>query len=152
RVAANLAMGLGGALGGLVAEYGLEGFVALFLANAITYLLYVAILVVAVHEDARPEPLAGGYRLVLRDRAFVRLALGNVAVIAVGWGVLPWVVPPYASGELGVSPKQIGLLLFANALTVVLAQLPVARLAEGRRRAVTIAAGAATFAASCVVF
>ena len=44
RVAANLGFGLGGALGGLVAAYGLNGFVVLFLANAVTYVVYVVIL------------------------------------------------------------------------------------------------------------
>jgi MFS family permease len=134
RVASNLGMGLGGALGGLVAAYGLNGLVALFLANAASYLLYVVILVTAVPEDARPTPVAGGYRVLARDRAFLRLALTNIAVIGVGWGVFSWIVPPYA-GEIGIDPRRIGLLLFANALTVVLAQLPVAaspRAAAGR--------------------
>src|SRR5215475_3010506 len=45
RVAANLGFGIGGAIGGLVAAYGLHGFVALFLLNAATYLAYVAVLV-----------------------------------------------------------------------------------------------------------
>jgi MFS family permease len=114
--------------------------------------VYVAVLVAAVEEDARPDPLPGGYRLVLRDRAFVRLALGNIAVIAVGWGVLPWVVPPYATSELGVGPERIGLLLLVNAVTVVVGQIPVAQLAEGRRRALTILAGTAAFAVACLVF
>ena len=145
RVAANLGAGLGAALGGLVAAHGLNGFVVLFLANALTYVVYVVILVAAVHEDARPEPLAGGYRLLLRDRPFVRLALTNVAVIAVGWGVFTWIVPVYAREQIGASPGLIGLLAFANAFTVVLAQLPVARLAEGRRRSATMAVGAFAF-------
>jgi hypothetical protein len=29
-----------------------------------------------------------------------RLELTNVALIAVGWGVLAWLVPPYASSAL----------------------------------------------------
>jgi MFS family permease len=151
RVAANVGIGLGGALGGLVAAYGLHGFVVLFLANALTYVLYVAILAVAVHEDARPTPVAGGYRLLIRDRPFVRLALTNIAMIAVGWGVFTWIVPPYARGEIGLGPRRIGLLLLANALTVVLAQIPVARLAEGRRRVVAMAVAALTFAAACLL-
>jgi MFS family permease len=150
RVAANLGVGLGAALGGLVAARGLNGFVALFLANAVSYLLYVAILVLAVREDARPEPLPGGYRLLVRDRAFVRLALTNVAVIAVGWGVFTWIVPPYAS-QVGVGSGLIGLLLLANALTVVLAQIPVARLAEGRRRASILATGSFALVPACLL-
>ena len=68
RVAVNVGIGLGGAVGGLVAAYGLNGFVVLLLANALTYLVYVGILVAVVREDARPPQVAGGYRTRLRDR------------------------------------------------------------------------------------
>jgi MFS family permease len=145
RVASNLGAALGSALGGAIAAYGLPGFVALYLTNAATYLLYVVVLVVAVSEKARPEPLGGGYRLLLRDRVFMRLALTNIGVIAVGWGFFTWIVPAYAHDELGVRSQLIGLLLVGNALAVVLAQIPVARLAEGRRRTVTMSVGSLTF-------
>jgi MFS family permease len=151
RVASNLGIGLGGALGGLIATQGLNGFIVLFVANGFTYLLYALILVVAVREDARPEPIPGGYRVVLRDRPFLRLAVINVAVIGVGWGVFSWIVPAFAREQIGVSTSLIGLLLFANAVTVVLAQIPVAKAAEGRRRAPTMAAGALLFVVSCML-
>jgi len=151
RVAGNAGMGLGAALGGLVAAYGLTGFVALFLFNALTYLLYVAVLVVVVRDGLRPEPVAGGYRLVVRDRAFMRLALTNVAMIAVGWGVFTWLVPPYAANQIGVGARLIGLLLLANAATVVVAQVPIAKLAEGRRRVVMMAVAATIFAGACLL-
>jgi MFS family permease len=151
RVAGNLGAGIGAALGGAVAASGLSGLALLFVANAISYLVYVAILLVAVREDARPEPVVGGYRLLLRDRPFVRLALTNVAVIAVGWGVFTWVVPPFVRAEVGAGSGLIGFLLFANALAVVLAQIPVAKLAEGRRRAVTMALGSLTFVVACLL-
>jgi MFS family permease len=145
RVAGNAGIGIGGALGGLVAAYGLAGFMALFLANAVTYLVYVGVLIAVVRDGARPERVAGGYRLVLRDRAFVHLAVTNVAMIAVGWGVFTWLLPPYARNEVGIGTPLIGLLLLANAATVTVAQVPIARLAEGRRRAVMIALAAAIF-------
>ena len=151
RAAGNAGIGIGGALGGLVAVYGLTGFVALFLANAITYLVYVGVLLAVVRDGARPQPAAGGYRLVLRDRAFVHLAVTNVAMIAVGWGVFTWLLPPYARNEIGISTPLIGLLLLANAATVTVAQLPIARLAEGRRRAVLIALAAAIFVGACLL-
>jgi MFS family permease len=151
RVAANAGIGIGGAVGGLVAAYGLTGLVVLFLLNALTYLAYVCVLIAVVRDDARPEPIAGGYRLVVRDRAFVHLALTNVAVIAVGWGVLPWLVPPYAKSDLGISARLVGLLLLANAVTVVVAQVPIAKLGEGRRRVVMMATAAAIFAGSCLL-
>jgi MFS family permease len=151
RVAANAGIGLGGALGGFVAAYGLAGYVGLFLANALTYLVYVAVLAAVVREAARPEPMAGGYWAVARDRAFRHLALTSVAMIGVGWGVFTWLVPPYASEALGLSAQRIGLLLLANAATVVVAQVPIARLAEGRRRSGMMALAGAIFAGACCV-
>jgi MFS family permease len=151
RVASNAGIGLGGALGGLVAGYGLNGFVVLFLANAFTYLIYVFVLVSVVRKDVRPEPVVGGYRSVLRDRAFMRLAFTNMAIIAVGWGVFTWLVPPFARDHIGISTRLIGLLLLANAVTVVVAQVPIARLAEGRRRVVMIALAASIFVWACLL-
>jgi MFS family permease len=151
RVAGNAGIGIGGALGGLFAATGLTGFVVLFLLNALTYLVYVCVLIAVVRDCARPEPATGGYRHVLRDRAFIHLALTNVAMIAVGWGVFTWLVPPYARNEIGISAPLIGLLLLANAATVVVAQVPIARLAEGRRRVVTIALAGSVFTGACLL-
>lgn len=125
RVATNAGFGFGAALGGVIAASGLRGFVGLFLFNAATYVIYVSILAAVVRESPRPAPMAGGYRLVLRDGAFVHLALANVAMIAVGWGVFSWLIPAYARNGLGVGERLIGLLLLANAFTVVVAQLPM---------------------------
>jgi MFS family permease len=151
RVASNVGIGLGGAFGGLVAGYGLHGFVVLFLANALTYLIYVFVLAAVVRRDVRPEPVPGGYSLLLRDRAFLHLAITNVAIIGVGWGVFTWLVPPYAADQMGLSAQRVGLLLLANAATVVLAQVPVAKMAEGRRRAVMMATGASLFVFACLL-
>jgi MFS family permease len=151
RVASNAGIGLGSALGGLVAGFGLNGFILLFLANAITYLIYVFVLVAVVRREVRPEPIAGGYGVVLRDRAFMHLALVNVAIIGVGWGVFTWLLPPYAEAQIGLSTRLIGLLLLANAVTVVVAQVPVARFAEGRRRVLMMALAASIFVFACLL-
>lgn len=151
RVAGNAGIGIGSALGGFIAGYGLTGYVLLYWANALTYILYVCILVVVIRESTRPEPIPGGYRLVVRDRVFMHLAFINVAIIAVGWGVFTWLVPPYAKDAVGLNPELIGLLLLANAVTVVIAQLPIARFAEGRRRVVMMATSALMFAGACLL-
>jgi MFS family permease len=150
RIAVNVGIGLGGGIGGVVAGFGHKGFVVLFLANAVTYLLYVAVLAAAVREEVRPEPVEGGYRQVVRDRAFLRFALANVAMIAVGWGVLAWIVPPYAR-ELGIAPGLIGVLLLANAATVILAQLPIVKAAEGKSRVGALSLGAGTWVIACLL-
>jgi MFS family permease len=151
RVAANLGAAIGGGLGGLVAAYGLSGFILLFLANAATYLGYVGLLLIVVRHNLRPDPVPGGYRTVLRDRAFLGLLGLNVAVIAVGWGAFTWLVPPYAAGSLGLSAQLVGLLLLANAGAVAAAQVPVARFAEGRRRMVMTATAAGLFVLACLL-
>jgi len=151
RVATNVGIGLGGGLGGLVAAYGPTGFVALFLANSLSYLVYVGVLIALVRDPARAQGVAGGYRTVLRDRVFGWLVLTNVAMIAVGWGTFTWLVPPYARAGLGLGARPIGVLLLANAATVALVQVPVARLAEGRRRGVLMALAAGLFLAACAL-
>jgi len=151
RVAGNAGIGIGGAIGGLVASRGLAGFVALFLANAVSYLAYVAVLAAVVHESPRREPVRGGYRQVLRDRAFLHLAAADVAMIAVGWGVFSWLLPPFARNQAGLSTSVIGLLLLANAMAVEVAQVPVARFAEGRRRALTMALAGGLSCGACLL-
>ncbi len=151
RVAGNAGIAIGGALGGLVAAYGLTGYVVLYWVNALTYLIYVSVLVAVVREGARPKLNTGGYRFVARDRAFMHLAFTNVAIIAVGWGVFTWLVPPYAKDEIGISAQLIGLLLLANAATVAVAQVPIAKFAEGRRRAVMMAVAALIFVGACLL-
>jgi MFS family permease len=150
RVAVNVGIGLGAAIGGVVASFGLNGFIVLFLANAVTYLVYLAILVAAVRDDVRPEPVVGGYRQVMHDRALLRFALINVAMIAVGWGVLAWIVPQYAR-EIGIGSGLIGVLLLVNAATVVLAQLPIVKAAEGRSRVGALSLGAGTWVVACLL-
>ena len=150
RVAVNVGIGLGAAIGGVVAGFGLNGFIVLYLANAVTYLVYLTILVSAVRDEVRPEPVTGGYRQVIRDGALLRFALVNVAMIAVGWGVLAWIVPPYAR-EIGIGPGLIGLLLLTNAATVVFAQLPIVKAAEGTSRVGALSLGAGTWIVACLL-
>jgi MFS family permease len=70
---------------------------------------------------------------------------------AVGWGVFTWLLPPYARNGMGVGAGPIGLLLLANAATVVIAQVPVARFAEGRRRVAMMAVAALLFTGACLL-
>jgi predicted MFS family arabinose efflux permease len=71
-------------------------------------------------------------------------------MIAVGWGVLAWLVPPYARA-IGIGPGLIGLLLLANAATVVVAQLPIVRAAEGRSRVGALSLGAGAWVVACLL-
>src|SRR5919108_339196 len=65
--------------------------------------------------------------------------------------VIAELLPPYAKNDAGVSETGVGALWFVNALVVVLAQLPVAKLAEGRRRMLGLALMGAIWAATMLI-
>jgi MFS family permease len=81
---------------------------------------------------------SGSYIDVLRHRAFVAVIALNALFIFAGFYGFD-VLPVYAKNEAGLDERQIGLLFFVNTLVIVLAQLPIARLARGRRRMPTLA-------------
>jgi MFS family permease len=152
RVALNLGIGLGGLVGGLVATTAdPTSFTVLFLVDAASFLAMVAVLPF-VREPPRPpaEALHGGYRMVVRDRALINLLGLNVLFITVGYATFE-LLPVFAKNEASVSEWWIGLIFFAETLTLVLAQLPVAKLVEGRRRMRALAVMPATFAVCWLV-
>jgi MFS family permease len=138
RVAINLGIGLGGLAGGLIATTSDAGsFTVLFVVDGATFLAMIFVLPLvpepgaAVELDA--EPQAGGYRQVTRDRVFLRLLGLNVVFIAAGYAVFE-LLPAFAKNHNGVSERWIGVIFFFNTIALVVAQLPVARLIEGRSR------------------
>jgi len=99
--------------------------------------------------EASAEP-PGGYARVLRDRVFVSIVGLNVLFIAFGYAQLE-LLPVFAKNHNGVSERWIGLIFFSNTMALVLAQLPVARLVEGRRRMRALALMPAGFALAWLV-
>jgi MFS family permease len=137
RVTMNLGIGLGGLTGGLIANVDSPTtFTVLFVLDGLTFLAYVFVL--AFVRDARAAPLregesAGSYGEVLRDRLFVGLWMLNFLFVAAGYSLLN-LLPPFVRDHGHVSERQIGLIFFFNTLAIVLAQLPISRWLEGRRR------------------
>ncbi len=147
RVAANVGLGLGAFVGGtIVAGGGADAFSSLFLLNAVTFVLYGAFIRTIGAPAASRRRLEGGYREVLRDRVFLRFALVNFAVVGAAIALLNGVFPVYARDEAGVDERTIGLLFLLNALTIIAAQVPVARRQAGRRRMVSFALVSVLFA------
>jgi predicted MFS family arabinose efflux permease len=144
RISMNLGIGLGSLVGGLIATTSDPGsFTRLFLLDAVTFFVFVAVLAtVAEPTPSEPEeagePAAGGYRAVLRDRNFVALLGLNVLFVAVGYEVFA-LLPPFAKNYAGVSERWVGFIWLANTLLIVVAQLPVSKALEGRRRMVALA-------------
>jgi predicted MFS family arabinose efflux permease len=137
RVSRNLGIGLGGLTGGLIATTSdPTSFTILFLVDAATFLGFIAVLpfvpdpeLPPVEEGARP----GRYRDVLRDRLLLGIVALNVVFVSAGYAQIE-LLPAFAKNEAHVSERGIGVIFLVNTLVIVFAQLPIARLLEGRRR------------------
>jgi predicted MFS family arabinose efflux permease len=134
RVVMNLGIGIGGLAGGFLAA---ASFRLLFVGDALTFVLYAVVLALFVPQPAslprREGERLGTYRDVLRHRIFVALLVVNAVYVCAGYAMLE-LIAPYAKNEAGVGEQWIGPIFAINTLVIVIAQLPIARLAEGRRR------------------
>jgi predicted MFS family arabinose efflux permease len=153
RITMNLGLGLGGLTGGLIATTSDPGsFTRLFLLDAATFFVFVGVLSTirepAVTEEHEED--AGGYRAVVRDRNFLGLLGLNVLFVAVGYEVFA-LLAPFAKNYAGVSERWVGIIYLANTLAVVLVQLPVAKLLEGRRRMLALALMNAIWAVASLI-
>lgn len=148
RITMNLGIGVGGLAGGLIASMSFE---LLFVLDALTFVGFAAVLqLVPDPELPEHDGTPGSYRAVFRDRAFVGFVSLNVVFITAGVALLMQALPVFAKNVSGVTEMQIGVIFFANTVFIVLAQLPVARLLEGRRRMQALAAMGVLWAASWV--
>jgi MFS family permease len=141
RLTMNLGVALGGLTGGLIARVAHpSSFTILFLLDALTFVGYAFVLATLPSPVQQVGRVAGRYADVIRDRPFMRYVFLNAAFITVGMVAIVELLPPYAKNYAGVTEKQIGLLWAINSVVVVIAQLPIAKLGEGRRRMRALAA------------
>jgi MFS family permease len=153
RISANLGFGVGGALAGLIAATSSPStFTVLFVADAATYALFLALL--ALVPDGRVRVASAdttaaprGYAAAVRNRVFLAVLGLNVVFVTAGYAQLQ-TLPVFAKNEAAVSERGIGLVFLVNSLVIVVAQLPVTRLVEGRRRMTMLALMAALWAAA----
>jgi MFS family permease len=137
RMTMNLGIALGGLVAGAIARTDRPGtFTLLFLLNAATFLVFVAVLrlvKVPARRDAHHEE-PGRYTDVLRNRTFLSYVFLNVVFIGAGIAVMSELLPPFAKNTAHVSEPAIGVVWFVFSGVVALAQLPIVKLVEGRRR------------------
>ena len=152
RATDNLGFGAGALIGGLIATTQVpSSFKLLFLLDAGTFLAFIAVLALVPRGQAvlpAAARIAGRYSAVLRDRAFIWLLLVIAVIVAAAYAQISTVLPPYATDHAGVSEAGIGVIFLVNTVLIVLAQLPLAKALEGRRRMRALALAAALFAAT----
>ena len=84
--------------------------------------------------EAHPHESRRGYAAVFRDRPFRSFILLNTLFISASIALFSELFPVFAKNEASVSEREIGLIFFMNTALIVLAQLPVTKLQEGKRR------------------
>jgi MFS family permease len=150
RATMNVGVGLGGVVGGLIADVSRpSSFTVLFAIDAVTFLGYIGVVAfipdarVDVHEDA---PRAS-YGAVLRHKTFLVLWTLNFVFVAAGISMFN-LLPPFVRDHAHVSNREIGIFFLVNTFVVGGAQLPVSRVLEGRRRMRALAVMPILFAIS----
>jgi MFS family permease len=138
----NLGIGIGGILGGLLANVSSPGtFELLYTLDALSWITFAVVLLKmndignrVERSAADAETAAGGYRAVVRDGSFVRLFVLMSLLVIVGYSQLESGFPAYATGRGGISTTALGLAFAANTFVIVIAQLVVLKLMRGKRR------------------
>lgn len=156
RVGGNVGWGLGPMVAGLVsAAVGGAAWIypVLFVGTAALTALVTLSLAVLVRESlpAAAGSLASGRssgrRAALSDGPF--LVLLGVGVLMYYTFTQDWqALPIYAKNFVGVPDGQIGFLLGANGLVVILLQIPVSYLIDRTSKVLALLAGAVLFGAS----
>jgi MFS family permease len=133
RIAFNLSVTIGPAIGGLLAA---RSYLTLFIADAVISLVAVVLITLLIPETKpqahpdQPEPTVAssfaGYGKVFRDTAFI-LFLGAVMLQVFTYMNMNTTLGVYLRNEHGTSEWHYGMLLSLNAAMVVLMQFPITR-------------------------
>jgi len=154
----NAGLGLGAVGAAAVVSVTHPGtFTVVYLADAASYLAFVPVLARlrlptpprapanSAPGPARPQP--GGFRDVLRDKAFVRVWVLTALVVTLSFGQYQSSFAGYATRPGGISAHGLSVAFAANTLTVVAVQLFILRRLTGRRRTTGAALAAVAWAA-----
>jgi MFS family permease len=135
RLAMNLGVALGGVTAGLIASVAHPGsFTVLFAIDCATFLGYMLVLARVRTPELHEERLGGSWRAVLRDRVFTWFTLLNAAFMTAAISLMVELLPAFAKNVSRINEKEVGVVFALDAVGVVVFQLPIVKLAEGRSR------------------
>jgi MFS family permease len=135
RLAMNVGVALGGVAAGLIASVKHpETFTVLFVIDCATFLAYVVVLARVRAPQLHEERGSGSWLAVLRDRTFTKFTLLNAAYMAGAISLMVELLPAFAKNVTGIDEREVGIVFALDAVGIVAFQLPVVKLAEGRRR------------------
>jgi MFS family permease len=152
RVAFNLSVVIGPAIGGLLAA---RSYLALFITDAVISLITAALVIRFIPEtkpESTPEEIekgmAGsfkGYIHVLRDGVFM-LFLGASILMVLTYMNMNTTLGVFLRDAHGIPEAGYGWLLSLNAAMVVLFQFPITRRIENQKPLIMMAAGTLLYA------
>jgi MFS family permease len=158
RVAFNLAVVIGPAIGGLLAA---RSYQLLFVTDAIVSTIVAGIVYFFMRETkpqtkagAVPESVAAtfkGYGRVLRDGAFM-LFVGACILMGLVYMNMNTTLGVFLRDVYDVEEAGYGILLSINALMVVLLQFPISRRLTTRPPLLMMAAGTALYAVGFAMY
>jgi MFS family permease len=147
RVAFNLGVAIGPAVGGFLAE---RSYFTLFVGDAITSLIFAFIILFFIAETkpqvAEEERAAhgAGYGPLLRDTPFLMFCLVSIAVVVI-YAQMNSTWPVYMKENYGITERQYGLMMSLNAAMVVLFQFPITSFTERYARTTMLALAAVLY-------
>ncbi|MEY3734727.1 MAG: hypothetical protein RL347_2086 [Actinomycetota bacterium] len=144
----NLGLGMGGLIGAAIVDIDRpETFVVLYLADAATYLFAWVTVASLRGLGGRPahrthpspdEDTAAlhrqGWTTVLRDVRLRRQVAVSLLLLTCGYGSLEAGLAIFVTDTAELPERLIGIVWLANTLTIVVGQLLVLRLLQGRSR------------------
>lgn len=133
----NAGLGLGGLLAGVVVgANAILGYHLVVIADALSFFLAAGLLLfgIRVTSPQRSDgPQRSGYKLILRDRAFLVLVAANV-IFALCSLMLGIGVPVYVAGALHAPLWVIGVIMALSTALIAVFQTVVVRVLEPFRR------------------
>lgn len=150
----NLGYSVGGVLAGIALQIGTDAALrSVVVLNAATFVVaFVLLLDVPDHRVARADDApVEGWGVVLRDRAYLRLVVGQLGFVT-GMMVLNFALPVYVAETIDLPGWVVGAIFTLNTAIVGLGQGLVVRRMTGRVRARMMGLAQLVFVASYALF
>jgi MFS family permease len=138
----NLGIGLGGLVSASVVRLSHPAtFTGLYLGTA-AFVALAGLPIFHVRRFSRPaasdeiddERQGEGWRHVLVDRRLLHFVVAAIVLITCGYGSIDSGLSLFVVNQIHLTVKAVGVALFFNTVTIVLAQLFAIKLIEGRSR------------------
>lgn len=157
RIASNIGVGIGPALGGFLVAAG--SYKGLFNTSALLILVFFVLALLLLQETKPTHPIDdsdedgakhfwdifGAFKSVFRDKYFMIFCWISVLALTV-YAQMATTFPVYINKAHQILEQEFGLLMSLNALMIVFFQYLVTRLTERRSKTLMMGVGALLFA------